>query len=200
MLAGTKAIKSPQRAQRDKARCDRRTGAGRKKLAQRDPGEREALDSLVEPSPRGDRHSHRRRGKVVRIRLRTVTAHTAKHFDASRAAAKSLRIRGLGCGGHYQSERAVGGGERRIGGVTIIDGPTTLAGGYSAAASWAVRIDASGCGAVAVHLSTSLFQSHSGGNKWQRNCERPLYSSAAIRRANGRSWPLCRAKHNGHYA
>ena len=58
ILAGIKELGSPQRAMRlDEPRRVRRAGAGRKKLVDRDPGVREALERLVEPAARGDPQS-----------------------------------------------------------------------------------------------------------------------------------------------
>src|SRR5450759_2703420 len=57
ILAGIKELASPQRALPDKPRRVRRAGAGRKKLVDRDPGVREALERLVEPAARGDPQS-----------------------------------------------------------------------------------------------------------------------------------------------
>ena len=56
ILAGLKELASPQPAG-DEPRRVRRAGAGRKKLVDRDPGVREALERLVEPAARGDPQS-----------------------------------------------------------------------------------------------------------------------------------------------
>ncbi len=58
ILAGIKELESPQRALQDGPRRVRRPGAGRRKLVERDPDVREALERLVEPTSRGAR-SHR---------------------------------------------------------------------------------------------------------------------------------------------
>ena len=57
ILAGIKELEVPQQAQLDGLRRVRRAGAGRKKLAEQDPGVREALERLVEPTSRGDPQS-----------------------------------------------------------------------------------------------------------------------------------------------
>ena len=57
ILAGIKELASPQRAVQDGPRRVRRPGAGRKKLVERDPGVREALERLVEPVSSGDPQS-----------------------------------------------------------------------------------------------------------------------------------------------
>ena len=57
ILAGIKELASPPRALPDGPRRVRRPGAGRKKLVERDPGVREALERLVEPASRGDPQS-----------------------------------------------------------------------------------------------------------------------------------------------
>jgi len=57
ILAGIKELESPQDAQPSGPRRVRRAGAGRKKLVDRDPGVREALERLVEPATRGDPQS-----------------------------------------------------------------------------------------------------------------------------------------------
>ena len=57
ILAGIKELESPQRVLPDGPRRVRRAGAGRKKLVDRDPAVREALERLVEPATRGDPQS-----------------------------------------------------------------------------------------------------------------------------------------------
>lgn len=57
ILAGIKELKSPQRILPEEPRRVRRAGAGRKKLVDRDPAVREALERLVEPATRGDPQS-----------------------------------------------------------------------------------------------------------------------------------------------
>ena len=57
ILAGIKELESPQRVLPDEPRRVRRAGAGRKKLVDRDPAVREALERLVEPATRGDPQS-----------------------------------------------------------------------------------------------------------------------------------------------
>ena len=57
ILAGIKELKSPQRPLPEEPRRIRREGAGRKKLVDRDPSVREALERLVEPTTRGDPQS-----------------------------------------------------------------------------------------------------------------------------------------------
>lgn len=57
ILAGIKELESPQRVLPDEPRRVRRAGAGRKKLVDRDPAVREALERLVEPTTRGDPQS-----------------------------------------------------------------------------------------------------------------------------------------------
>ena len=57
ILAGLKELESPQPALPDGRRRVRRPGAGRKKLVERDPGLREALERLLEPASRGDPQS-----------------------------------------------------------------------------------------------------------------------------------------------
>lgn len=57
ILAGIKELEVPQQAQLDGLRRVRRAGAGRKKLAEQDPGVREALERLMEPTSRGDPQS-----------------------------------------------------------------------------------------------------------------------------------------------
>ena len=57
ILAGIKELKSPQPSLPEESRRVRREGAGRKKLVDRDPGVREALERLVEPATRGDPQS-----------------------------------------------------------------------------------------------------------------------------------------------
>jgi len=57
ILAGIKELESPPPAQPGGVRRVRRPGAGRKKLEERDPGLREALELLVEPASRGDPES-----------------------------------------------------------------------------------------------------------------------------------------------
>jgi hypothetical protein len=57
ILAGLKELESPQRATPDGPRRVRRAGAGRKKLVDQDPGVRDALERLVEPTTRGDPQS-----------------------------------------------------------------------------------------------------------------------------------------------
>ena len=56
ILAGLKELASPEPVV-DEPRRVRRAGAGRKKLVDRDPGVREALERLVEPAARGDPQS-----------------------------------------------------------------------------------------------------------------------------------------------
>jgi len=56
ILAGLKELASPQPVV-DEPRRVRRAGAGRKKLVDRNPGVREALERLVEPAARGDPQS-----------------------------------------------------------------------------------------------------------------------------------------------
>jgi len=57
ILAGIKELESPPPALPGGVRRVRRPGAGRKKLEERDPGLREALELLVEPASRGDPES-----------------------------------------------------------------------------------------------------------------------------------------------
>ena len=57
ILAGIKELGFPQRVLLDQPRRVRRAGAGRKKLVDRDPGVRVALERLVEPATRGDPQS-----------------------------------------------------------------------------------------------------------------------------------------------
>ena len=57
ILAGIKELESPQRVLPEEPRRVRRAGAGRKKLVDRDPAVREALERLVEPATRGDPQS-----------------------------------------------------------------------------------------------------------------------------------------------
>ncbi|MCL5284868.1 MAG: ISAzo13 family transposase [Nitrospirae bacterium] len=57
ILAGIKELESPQRVLPEEPRRVRRAGAGRKKLTDRDPAVREALERLVEPATRGDPQS-----------------------------------------------------------------------------------------------------------------------------------------------
>ena len=57
ILAGIKELESPQRVLSEEPRRVRRPGAGRKKLVDRDPAVREALERLVEPATRGDPQS-----------------------------------------------------------------------------------------------------------------------------------------------
>ena len=57
ILAGIKELESPPAALPGGVRRVRRPGAGRKKLEERDPGLREALELLVEPASRGDPES-----------------------------------------------------------------------------------------------------------------------------------------------
>ena len=57
ILAGIKELELPPPALPEGPRRARRPGAGRKKLVQRDPGVREALERLVEPAARGDPQS-----------------------------------------------------------------------------------------------------------------------------------------------
>jgi len=57
ILAGIKELESPRAAVSETSRRIRRPGAGRKKVTDRDPGVREALERLVEPVTRGDPES-----------------------------------------------------------------------------------------------------------------------------------------------
>ena len=54
ILAGIKELDQPEPAPAVAERRVRRTGGGRKSVAERDPGLREALNHLVEPEARGD--------------------------------------------------------------------------------------------------------------------------------------------------
>ena len=54
ILAGIKELEQPESAPAVAARRVRRAGGGRKSVAERDPGLREALNRLVEPEARGD--------------------------------------------------------------------------------------------------------------------------------------------------
>ena len=57
ILAGLKELESPPQVRQGESRRVRRPGAGRKKLVERDPSVREALERLVEPAARGDPQS-----------------------------------------------------------------------------------------------------------------------------------------------
>ena len=57
ILAGIKELSSPQRAQLDASGRVRRIGGGRKKLVDKSPDIRDALERLVEPATRGDPQS-----------------------------------------------------------------------------------------------------------------------------------------------